>query len=381
MSERKLTQWQAAGLIDAETAANIRQWEDSHARPWGVWALIGLGALAIGLGLVSVIAANWDEIPGEIRIAIHFVIMAALAAFIWWQARRETSLNHWFDDAKLFVLGALGLTFFGHIGQVYQTSSPLWQPLLAWLFLFTPILLGFGRGWLVALAWFGVVIATAWNHASSAVEMIGLIFDGREEVKRSPLYWGLIATPPMVISAFAAFMRGHTLRPDFWRGLEQIAFLTILVGVSSFIIADAGFADGLGYHVVAILLCAGVTWFVRKTKSGQATAGILLVTAVAYLLSAPIIGYGFAASIFKAVLFMTIWGAVAYGAIHAGWRIIFQMAIGVLAVRLIILSAELGDDLLSSGVGLIIIGLITLGIAWAAIRISRRYAPKKEVAA
>jgi uncharacterized membrane protein len=380
MSERKLNQWQAAGLIDQATATNIRQWEESHARPWGVWALIGLGALAIGLGLVSVIAANWDKIPGEIRIAIHFFVMAALAGFIWWQAQRETALNHWFDDAKLFVLGALGMTFFGHIGQVYQTSSPLWQPLLAWLVLFTPILLGFGRGWLVALAWFGVVIATAWNHADSPF-FLRLSFGMGEEEKISPLYWGLIATPPMVVSAFAAFMRGHTRRFDFWRRLEQIAFFTILVGASSLIIAGAEFEDGVGYHVVAIVLCAGVTGFVRRTKSGQATAGILVVTAVALLLSAPTIEHSFAASIYKALLFMVIWSAVVYGAIHAGWRVIFQGAVGILAVRLIVLSAELGDDLLSSGVGLIIIGLITLGIAWLAIRISRRYAPKKEVAA
>jgi uncharacterized membrane protein len=380
MSERKLNQWQAAGLIDAETATNIRQWEEANARPWGVWALIGLGALAIGLGLVSVIAANWDEIPGEIRIAIHFVIMAALAGFIWWQAQRETRLNHWFDDAQLFVLGTLGLTFFGHIGQVYQTSSPLWQPLLAWLVLFTPIMLGFGRGWLVALAWFGVVIATAWNHADNP-HFFRLNLGMGEEEKISPLYWGLIATPPMVISAFAAFMRGHTQRFDFWRGLEQIAFLTILAGASSLIIEDIGFADGLGYHALAIAICAGVTWFVRKTKSGQAAAGILAVTAMAYAVSPIYSGDGQFGSIYKALLFMTIWGAVAYGAIHAGWRPIFQAAVGILAVRLIILSAELGDDLLSSGVGLITIGLVTLGIAWLAIRISRRYAPKKEVAA
>ena len=153
MSERKLKAWSNAGLIDETTVARIRDWEEKNSRPLGLWAVIGLGALAIGLGLVSVVAGNWDAIPGFVRLSIHFSLIVALAGLLICQYDRAAALNAYFHDAILFIFGALGLTFFGHIGQVYQTSSPLWQPLGLWLVLFTPLLLGFGRGWLAAAMW------------------------------------------------------------------------------------------------------------------------------------------------------------------------------------------------------------------------------------
>ena len=79
MSLRRLKAWEAAGLVDATTAARIREWESSHASPLAMRAVIGIAALAIGLGLLSVIAANWDAVPGVVRLGVHFALMVALA--------------------------------------------------------------------------------------------------------------------------------------------------------------------------------------------------------------------------------------------------------------------------------------------------------------
>ena len=78
MSERKLQAWLSAGVIDASTAGRIRAWEAEHSRPLALWAVIGIGALAIGLGVISVVAANWEDVPGMVRLAIHFAVMLAL---------------------------------------------------------------------------------------------------------------------------------------------------------------------------------------------------------------------------------------------------------------------------------------------------------------
>ena len=64
MSARKIAAWHEAGLIDAITRDRLLAYEAEHARPLALWAVFGIGALAIGLGLVSVIAANWEDIPG-----------------------------------------------------------------------------------------------------------------------------------------------------------------------------------------------------------------------------------------------------------------------------------------------------------------------------
>ena len=130
MSERKLKAWQEAGLIDAPTADRIRIWEAQHERPLALWSIVGIAALAIALGLISVVAANWDAIPGTTRLAIHLALLAGMAALLWWKRDAHPMVG----ETGIFLFAALGLTFFGHTGQVYQTSAPLWQPLAAWLF-------------------------------------------------------------------------------------------------------------------------------------------------------------------------------------------------------------------------------------------------------
>jgi len=382
MSERKIKAWQQAGLIDADTATRIRAWEAAHARPLGVWAIVGLGALTIGLGIVSVVAANWDAIPGEVRLALHFALMAGLAAMIVWRPR-ASSLDDYFHDALLFLAAVLGLTFFAHVGQVYQTSSPLWQPLLAWLVIFSPLLLLFGRGWPIAALWMAGVLGTAWAHADEYQS--GFRFDG--SVAAAPahpeIYWGLIFCPPMIVAALAAVMRGRSERPSFWRLLEQLALVAIFAGLSLFIVAgawdgtDRSFMVSIAIQSLAIGAAAAAIFAARRTRSGQATAAILAVGAVLHLaartvstVEGPWIG---------TLLFLMLWGAVAGGALYAGWRRIFQAAVALIALRIIILSFEL-NDLLGGGVGLILSGAFAMAVAWATIRISRKYAPVRETA-
>lgn len=381
MSERKIKAWQAAGLIDADTASRIAMWEAAHARPVGVWAIMGLGAMTIGLGIISVIAANWDAIPGTVRLAIHFTIMIALATWIGWRLPRG-DINALVSDGLLFVASVLGLTFLGHVGQVYQSSSPLWQPLFAWMLLFSPLLLMFGRGWPVADLWMAGLLGTMWTHADD-YDHLGRAFAGN--VPSYPaLYWGLIACPPIIVIGMAAMMRGASNRSDFWRLLEQIAFVTIFAGLSFLILLHGWDSDvyakpgSAAIHSFVLLCAAAAVAYARRTASGRATAALLGVAAVLHLGQALLPELTDSARTWMAALFfIMLWSAVAVGAIHARWRRIFQAAVAVVALRIVILSFELNDDLLGSGLGLILSGLLAVAVAWVTVRLSRNYAPAR----
>jgi hypothetical protein len=78
------------------------------------------------------------------------------------------------------------------------------------------------------------------------------------------------------------------------------------------------------------------------------------------------------------VLFMALWIGIAAAALRAGWRGMFQLAVGAVALRLIVLSFELASDLLTSGFGLILAGMLILGVAWGAMRVSREFAPPRQ---
>ena len=378
MAGRKLKAWEAAGLIDSDTAARIRAWEAEHARPLGLWAVFGIAALAIGLGILSVVAANWDRIPGEVRLGVHFVLMAAVAVYLWLRASQLAERQPWLNEAILFILGMLGMTFMGHVGQVYQTSSPLWQPLALWLVLFGPLLLLQGLSWLTAAMLVMTLVFTGWSFA---IDVSG---DYGEEFRETAAVtqMSLAINAAVLLAGLGAWMGPRSAREAFWTRLEQLA-LTYAVGLASLVIIVSAFERfpanddagriflGLAIGAAVGLLTAALVWKARPGRSGEAQAGILAGASVSVLLA-------FILSDSEAVagvLFMALWAGIAFAALHAGWRGVFQAAVAVIALRLIVLSFELGGDLLLSGVGLIISGLLILAIAFIAVRVSKRFAP------
>jgi hypothetical protein len=378
MSARKIAVWHDAGLIDAETRDRLIAYEAAHARPLALWAVFGIGALTIGLGLVSVIAANWEDIPGTIRLAVHFALIIAAIAALLLRERRLAGMSPWSVEALLFITGALGLTFFGHIGQVYQTSSPLWQPLATWLVLFAPMLLLLGRSWLTAAAVMAIAIWCAWDYAI----LRDTLWMRHGNVSETSFLWlAFVTSAPVLAAPVAAWLRARSARAEFWRRVEQ-APLAYAVGGASLAAAVAsagGFGNGESFFDVATMLvraaiaiAAGVgVVFARPGTSGQMAGLIIVGAGLVMPLALAVDGYDLAA----ALLFMTLWAGIAAAALAAGWRGVFQMAVGVIALRIIILSFELASDLLLSGFGLIFSGLLILGVAWAALKISRSFAP------
>jgi uncharacterized membrane protein len=379
MSTRKIDAWHAAGLLDDAARARLLAYEAENSRPLALWAVFGIGALAIGLGLISVVAANWEAIPGQIRLCIHLaLILAALAALLL-REQQLGDVSPWAAEALLFITGLLGLTFFGHLGQVYQTSSPLWQPIATWWVLFAPLLLLLGRSWLTAALVVGSAIYGVWDYAIAADA-----YAQRADAELPDrLRIAFITTIPAVSAPLGAWLRGRSERPQFWRRLEQLGLAYVVGGASlSFAAVSLGHCfcspvlNGEGQFLRAIIaLVVGLfVVFARPGVSGRVAGAIIACSGLVMTLA-------FATNETTAVagaLFMALWAGIAAAALVAGWRGVFQLAIAAIAFRLIILSFELGSDLLLSGFGLILSGLMIIGIAWIAVQVSRTFAPPVE---
>jgi len=377
MSARKIAEWHAAGLIDAATRDRLLAHEAAHARPLLIWAVWGIGALTIGLGLISLIAANWEAIPAELRLGIHLALIAALVGLLVAREAQLAARSPWAAEALVFVIAALGLTFFGHLGQAYQSAAPLWQPLGLWLALFAPLMLLTGRGLPVALALVGGLAWCAWDHA-------GAMFGAGERGTALRLWIGLATAAPLLLAPLAAALRARSARSAFWRRLEQLALAYGVAGASlACALASAGeLGRGemqqtalqlLASALVGLVAGAGVA-ALRPGASGRMAGAIIAGAGLTAALAAFANGHTLPA----AALLLALWAGIAAAALAAAWRGVFQLAVGVIAVRLIILSFELAGDLLTSGLGLILAGLMILGIAWLAVRLSQRLAPAAE---
>ena len=381
MSASKIETWHKAGLIDADTRERLLAYEAQNSRPVALWAVFGVGALAIGLGLISVVAANWEEVPGQVRLAIHLVLLAAALAAIVFKERELVAASPWALEALCAISAALGLTFFGHLGQVYQTSSPLWVPIAMWLALFGPALMFIGRSWLTASVLVGGVILCAWQYVF-AEGVAGFESDLSHNMQ---MWLAAVTCAPVLFAPLAAFVRSRSTRADFWRRLEQLALTYAVLGASS--VAALASVDAFGednadtlnavsmmVRAVIGLVAGGLVAIFRTTTSGRMSGAIMAASGVTLTLAFLVSGVDLAA----ALLFMGLWLGIAVAALQAQWRGVFQLAVAAIALRLIILSFELASDLLLSGFGLIIAGLMILGIAWAAFRVTRAFAPEHE---
>ncbi|MEM6585864.1 MAG: DUF2157 domain-containing protein, partial [Pseudomonadota bacterium] len=279
------------------------------------------------------------------------------------------------------IAAALGLTFFGHLGQVYQTSSPLWVPLALWLALFGPMLLLTGRSWLSASLLMGGALYCVWEY-TWASEFARFSPD---EAKRSDLWLAFVTSAPVLFGPLGAFFRARSTRPDFWRRLEELALTYAVVGASlaaALASADAFQGEEIGpLSAQSLSVQAGMGFVAgalvalgRPTLSGRLAGAIIAGAGLSLLVARALGGLDLAA----ALLFMALWLGIAAAALKAGWRGVFQLAVAVIAIRLIVLSFELASDLLLSGFGLILSGLLILAIAYAAYRVSREFAPQAE---
>ncbi|MEH6791939.1 DUF2157 domain-containing protein [Parasphingorhabdus sp.] len=380
MSDRKINHWVNAGLIDSDTAERLRAYEADQSRPLGLWSLIGLGTLAIGLGIISLVAANWDAIPGTVRLAVHILTIAAISAAIFVLRPHNGFLGLYLKDVLLFILAILGATFFGHLGQVYQTSSPIWQPMAIWLVLFSPLLLLAGRGWLISLLWVVALLGTAIAHWGWLAE---------QGDAPPSLYIALVTSIPLVALLSALACRGNSSREPFWTQIGQFALASFVAGVSLKLIAD-GVSNGNPFGAqadagkIAIMqlviwaAAASAAYRLDRSATGTSITAILAAAACANFLGS--IG-PFTEPLAGAILFMAFWAAIGWSAIYSGWRNVFQVVVAIIALRLIALSLELASNLLNSGLGLIVAGVITIGISVVAYRFSRAFAPARSATA
>ena len=356
--ERSLLKWQAAGLVDRATAGAIREHEAKTARPLAQWAVASLGLLALALGLALVVAANWDQISGPAKLAVHYALTAT-AAFAVWHGQKEGQRHRrrWQSEGALFLLGALVLAGIALQGQVYQLTSPIWQPLAFWSLLCGPALLLLGAtrltgtAWALMLGWLGMALAFE-DHATF-----------------EPYFTGTALALPFLLLAMALFARGGV---HFTVALRDMALLYLL-GIAS--IAHFAWATTISTQeahdalrsVPLPLIAAAASLLLSRRLLAQPRVEMTIVIASFAATAAALLlphGEGWQWRLLGAFIYTAMWGSVCRAALLSGWRFLFGLSIAAIALRLFIVYFELFGSLATTGIGLINGGLLVLGLLW-----------------
>jgi len=379
LANRNLDRWHRAGLLDDDTRGRIHAWEAAHARPVWLWALAGMGVFTVALGIVALVAANWVAIPGRVKIAGHLALDIAVAAglFASWRA-------NWRRTRELLALLLFGLVLsgIGLVGQVYQLGGTAWQAMLAWMAVCTPFLLLVTRSGLVAVAWqLGAVAAYAIALPS--------IYDSVAGDPVMALTW--LPAIALLALGLGRGLLPHGRTQGAW--MEGLAIFGLL-GAASLpqvvLRLDNGTRDlspWLGWGLAATVALVFLATLIRWRRPGRGMASALLATAgwitwaatvwawdSLHIAAGPASDGGDVAQLAVALIFIAFWGVVSWLALQSGRRSLFAGVLAIIALRILLFYWEAFGSLLSTGLGLVVGGIMCIALAAFGWQIVRRVA-------
>ncbi|MDE0119113.1 MAG: DUF2157 domain-containing protein [Bdellovibrionales bacterium] len=127
----KVHKWLKQGIITPEQAEAILNRErPSYKTPHKSWVLYGfliIAAVSAGLGILSLVASNWNFIPDAIKLTFYFLLMGFLAFAII----KMKDNPPWFE-ALLALFLFLCMGGIGLIAQIYNLEGGGWRAFLLW---------------------------------------------------------------------------------------------------------------------------------------------------------------------------------------------------------------------------------------------------------
>lgn len=380
--KHKVQAWCEAGLIDPAQADAIFAHEQAGKRGTFGRNLAATAVLTIILGIASIIASNWNDIPADAKIGGHVALNMAVAIVAWFAAVRGNVILR--EGAVLAFFG-LSLTILALIGQVFQLEGAISDLLVLWMVMTLPFIAFFGRTRLTAVPWmigFLVTITVVmseylpplpdfWQicfiYGVGTFLPLGLIGDGSLRVfqRLKPCYaeiftrtgFGLLAINASIASLYWTAPRTQTLMDNAHDvGLTYTQGYLILAGI--FMVAILGIA-------VHAMVCR----FYRD--QAERRAGLLFVIVSLLMIALPILIPGGEMTMAAALIFILYWVFIGWLGQMLAWSRLISLAITLIALRIFAIYLEVFGTLLDTGVGLIAGGTVALGLIWAARKMNR----------
>lgn len=144
----ELPELEAEGILSAETSRRLHERYSavSHSRSWALAVFGILGAFLTGLGVISILAANWDDLSKPVRLTMSFVpLCAASGAALWMHLTRRTSAV-WQEPIGIFWGLSIGAVI-SLTAQIYNISGDPESFMLTWMLLLLPVLYATQSRW------------------------------------------------------------------------------------------------------------------------------------------------------------------------------------------------------------------------------------------
>lgn len=346
--EARLRAWEHAGILSAEQVAAIRDFEREHGGHFPfLQAVLGLGIFAIAIGIIALVAANWNEIPAGFKLAGFFGLWLTTGVAAWKRSGHRLARESLAVVHALLMFAGIGL-----IAQIFHLSGAPWRPFAFWCAMTLPLAL-VARSFLLPVLWI-----------ASATSATMLLAEQQSGEWFSPILFSL---------GFSVWAFGIPLSawdrwapPEVRLTVRRYGLLVTTAGAASasqlfWIQRQVHDSDSLFLTAAVCFGGAALASALRKARASEVTLlGVTCVLALG-LLVRPDVRSQFMG-------FLTFVVPIAAAAFHAA-RVdalgAFRLCTAVLGLRLLVAYFEVFGSLATTGFGLIGAGLALIGGVYA----------------
>jgi uncharacterized membrane protein len=352
--DQQLKRWKDAELISAAQAERIVAFEKQRQRPALLYAVAGLAGLAVAIGLISIVASNWDLVPGRVKLVLDLLVVTLLGqAVVYLKARPPA----WLEEAATIALYGLVLASIALVGQVYQLGGNAALALLAWSVLTFPLML---------LA-SSPRASFLWVLGLEVTYFVGLSELAKGGPMRSDFALAAVYWAPLCVLALGRSGWLGRVRPEQAGLFRALGWSQLVLMASA---ASFAFYDALVRGERAPWLAVGISLFgtialstmMPSTPAGRAQRLLLAVAFTASHL--PMFMPHGQWPLGAALAFIVVFAAVALVAHKRGRPRLLHLATAAVGLRLLAIYFEVFGSLLDTGLGLVLGGLLTLFVTW-----------------
>ena len=159
---KKLQIWESAQLISSEQKEKILNYEQKQSRPLLYPAFLFISAFCIGIGILSLIAYNWDKLPDSLKLISDFILLTVCGLLVYktTEQKKKTITENLKILYALLLLSSIGL-----IGQIYHLGGDLSTALLFWSLITFPLVLSCKK----------VILPIIWTYIFYSTAVIKLL--------------------------------------------------------------------------------------------------------------------------------------------------------------------------------------------------------------
>lgn len=331
------------------------------------FSMLFISAVCIGIGILSILGANWETIPNIVKIIFY---LALLSVNIYWLCKAASMNNIKLKEGLIIVLAIMLMAGIVLVSDVFCLSTQYYDNILIWCILSLPLLFITDKS-LLGCFWIPLFLLSATTFLSR-FETSALIIDTIHLQAPGVMMW-LIAFALLMISVRKGENSSFGRAANFWF-IGMIALTLLLneifqdVGFYSYgvFLRDLLFTPSEYCWIYWVACAIALSVFIYSDKNGKYNGSVIVLLIMilfnyiaAYTPLIFIPNFGLMAAVCTLAVMLT----ALVRTTEFGKNGLSKLLLGLICLRIILIYNQNFGSLALTGLGLICAGIVFVWIA------------------